>query len=60
MATQSMHIVEYRNEPPPPAPPYQPNPINTPIATPEINSVLESRNSIERQLGVGQTVDALV
>ncbi len=60
MATQSLHIVEYRNEPPPPTPPYQPNSINAPIVTPEINSVLEARNAVERTLGVGQTVDALV
>lgn len=60
MATQSMHIVEYRTEPPPPAPPAQPSNVNNPVQAPEITQTLQARNEVDRSLGIGQTVDVIV
>lgn len=60
MASQTMHIVEYRTEPPPPQPPYQPNSISAPVDAPDINAALQSRNELNRAIGIGQSVDVLV
>lgn len=60
MADQTMHIVEYRTEPPPPQPPALPNPVSAPVESPELNSALQQRNEFYRGLGIGQTVDVVV
>lgn len=60
MASQSMHIVEFRTEAPPTPPPYDPNPVYAPIQSPETNATLQARNDFNRALGIGQTVDVVV
>ena len=60
MANQSIHIVEYRAEPPPTPPPAQPSPVTAPLQYPDPSTTLTARNELSRSLGVGTTVDVLI
>ena len=59
-SSQTIHIFEYRTSPPPPPPPDTPAPITAPLTPPNPNSYLDSRNDLNRSLGLGQTLDVLV
>ena len=60
MASQTMHIVEYRTEPPPPSPAFSPAPVTAPVSEPDVASSIEARNAATRAVGLGQSVDVLV